>query len=75
MFPEQKIKKSWFGKKTENFGWEDLGEVGIELSVEGGKTIRSQDSHTYCSLPLHIGKENGELFKFCPRCMIKTKSK
>jgi hypothetical protein len=63
-FPE----KSFLGFTV---GWQDLGEIDYSSIVEDGKTIRSWTTHAYCNTKVHIGKENGELFKFCPKCFIK----
>lgn len=45
------------------YGWEDLG-----------KTKRVNDPFCYhCGKMRHIGREQGNIFRFCPRCLIKTK--
>ncbi len=51
-------RKSKYLKK--NMGWEDLGEV-----------IKSE-VHVYCGTRVFIGKENGKVFKFCPKCLVKV---
>lgn len=65
MFPQ----KSKFLKRP--IGWEDLGKVGSVLNSLNGKTVEVYECHNKCKEIVHIGKENGELFKFCPRCLIK----
>ncbi len=52
-------------------GWEDLGEVEKATIVEDGITVYITDTHSLCKSRAHIGKENGELFKFCPRCLVR----
>lgn len=69
-------------------GWEDLGQKegvyqsipkdewttvnyhGIGSEVMKGKLMN--DVHSFCQTIINIGKENGELFKYCPRCMVKV---
>lgn len=70
MFPNYK-KKFLVFKVTD--GWEDLGEVDCYYDLErGALTILI---HSLCSRVIKIGRENGELFKFCPRCMVKIELK
>lgn len=65
MFPE---KTKWF---KINIGWQDLGEVN---SVYNPQTkCLDYDCHLLCKTIINIGKENGEVFRFCPRCLIKLK--
>lgn len=49
-------------------GWSDLGEINSEYVSEG---LRNNHVHTFCNSNMHVGKEDGELFWFCPRCLIK----
>lgn len=66
MFPQ---KTKWFEK---NIGWEDLGEVeSVYTGIEGKRNF---EIHIFCKTTINIGKENDELFKFCPRCMVKVNS-
>lgn len=30
--------------------------------------------HELCKTPIHIGRDNNELFQFCPRCLIKIRT-
>ena len=53
-------------------GWEDLGEVNSYFRVGGTQEIIIICN--YCKCRLCIGRENGKLFKFCPRCMLKTEN-
>lgn len=48
-------------------GWENLGKIGFNFKFREPSYI----THNFCKTILKIGKENGELFKFCPRCMVK----
>ena len=52
-------------------GWSDLGYVLKSTRVEARQTITSHTVHTFCNSWAKIGKEKGELFMFCSRCMIK----
>ena len=69
-FVKYKIKYLFF-KKTD--GWEDLGEVNSSSKIVDGKIEEFNQTHAFCNDTLHVGKENGELFKFCPRCLVKDK--
>ena len=60
-------KKSWF-KEDKPDGWEDLGEIGQTWNE--GKS--NQIIHSYCKTPISIGREDGSLFQFCPRCLVRT---
>lgn len=54
-------------------GWKDLGEVcGHEFVAGNGKTYMNTPICSFCNHELHIGKEDGVLFKFCLRCMVKV---
>lgn len=68
-FPE--IKKRWFAP-DELVGWEDRGEIGVRAIPYEKPTI---DTCNYCYSVIHIGIENHNLFKFCPKCMIKINNK
>lgn len=65
-------QKSKFLKRP--IGWEDLGNARARHAVENGETIRYTEVHPFCRSAVHIGKEDGVLFKFCPRCMCKTEN-
>ncbi len=52
------------------YGWKNKGKVGSNYI--GNDVIRFK-SHTFCDTRLNIGKENGELFMYCPKCLIKLK--
>ena len=67
MFPN---KKGFFKKKD---NWEDLGKIKIISVIENDKSYSSRMLHSFCNTVIHIGRENGELFRFCPKCMIKVK--
>ena len=68
-----KYKHSWvLGKKMED-GWEDRGRMGYwdpDTRVWVGGNF-----HAYCWQVLHIGREAGDVFMFCPRCLIKIEDK
>lgn len=53
-------------------GWQDLWESIYYGDIKDGKESLL-DEHDACHTVIHIGKENGELFKFCPRCEVKLK--
>lgn len=69
-----------FPDKTKGFfysaprGWDDLGSVKGITKVIDDKVLTSTDCHTFCKTVLHVGREDGSLFYFCPMCIIKIKS-
>ena len=67
-FPE----KNWLGKTK---GWQDLGPVNSKRTLVDGKNIETTTRvHRFCRTRVNVGKENtGELFYFCPRCLIEIK--
>jgi hypothetical protein len=75
MFPKYKIKKWLFFKYKVKDGWEDLGKVGVMLynNVTNETYYRI---HSFCGKRINIGREsNGNLFMYCPRCMVKVTKK
>lgn len=66
MFP--KYKNYILFKKKD--GWKDLGEIEIDDSPS--YAYAKIEVHQFCHTRLRIGKERGEIFKFCPRCMVKV---
>jgi hypothetical protein len=52
-----------------------LGDTEKTAKLINGKREIFLEAHTFCGTRSRVGKECGELFKFCPRCMIKTESK
>ena len=70
MFP--KHKRTWYGKKPD--GWEDLvEEVDRKFwSAEHQRNMGECTTHDVCGQKAYIGREDGKLFKFCPRCMVKV---
>lgn len=58
-------------------GWEDLGEVKdrIAYDYKAGIDMCYPAKHAYCQNKIRVGKEEGELFKYCPVCMVKIKDK
>lgn len=74
MFPEYTvIKKSIFGfldyKKFPD-GWEDAGTVG-EWNYARAEPQKGE-LHSFCNTYLRIGREEGRVFKYCPKCLVKT---
>ena len=69
MFPKYKIEKhsllffKW--EKKEPDGWEDLGFVS-----SGDRRAEICD---FCMRQVKIGRDDGEVFKFCPRCLTRVK--
>lgn len=67
MFPNYKKKWKWFIETTD--GWVDLGPTGTHYYC----AIRYNEKiHNFCGKTLSVGKENNEVFLFCPRCMVKV---
>ena len=66
MFPNIK-KPTFFNWSNETDGWEDLGYIDGVQQEE--RTITQ--IHNFCKSKIKIGKEDGKLFKFCPRCLKK----
>lgn len=66
--------KNWWGIEK---GWQDLGKTEKVYREEAsGGTIYNYQGHIYCGTITHIGREeNGQLFKFCPKCLIKLVDK
>jgi hypothetical protein len=66
MFPQ----KNWLGL---NKGWEDLGEKESHNEVVvDNRIMRTITVHDFCGSIVHLGKEeNGKLFMFCSKCLIK----
>lgn len=60
-FPDKKF----LGLKCD--GWQDLGSVDGEQI--GSAELYS--THILCNRICHVGKEENNLFLFCPRCLIK----
>jgi hypothetical protein len=60
MFPN--YKKKWKIFNTPD-GWEDLDFTGNSWNEHSSY-------HDLCGTTAKIGRENGKLFKFCPRCMV-----
>lgn len=63
--------KNWLGFPK---GWKNLGLVEESHRIENGEVITLTERHTFCNSRLKIGREGQEMFKFCPRCLIKTDS-
>ena len=75
----EEVKKYTFPYKIMGvipMGWRDLGSVfGRTYINESNSNIYSIEEHKYCNAIVHIGLENNELFKFCPKCLVKTDNK
>lgn len=59
-------KKNWLGIRKP-YGWKDLGEVFS--SYKDDKKILFV--HNVCQRISHVGKEDNEIFRFCPLCLVK----
>lgn len=57
--------KHWFSRPTP-YGWKDLGGI---------HDFGDDSRHNLCGDVLHIGNENGGLFRFCARCRIRINNK
>lgn len=66
-FPE----RNWLGSRKE---WQDLGEIEGQGEIIDGKIFIRTTSCGFCNRTVHIGKEANMIFKFCPRCLVKTKT-
>lgn len=71
MFPN--YKKSFWSKSPDR--WEDMGEIKPLSLIKDGREIVETVICSNCHTVIHIGKEEGKIFKFCPMCMIKTSNK
>jgi len=72
MFPEYKTKKILLFKYKVRDGWTDLGEIEPMDYGSGSKDYYKR--HSFCGTRINVGKEEtGELFHYCPRCMVKVK--
>lgn len=72
---KEKQKKVWQPTFKRSFfwsgpdGWEDLGQKeSFYINKQYAYT-----THEFCGTRIHIGKRNGILFWFCPRCMVQVK--
>ena len=74
MFPEYKKYdgKMFFFERKQDVpdGWEDGGKTGRYEEPNYSFRVGFQ-IHEYCGEILHVGRENGEMFKFCPKCLVK----
>lgn len=72
-FPNYRFVGIPFLQEKDN--WKDLGECQPFDTVdkESDKQYRVNYLHPFCGNRVHVGSENGELFKFCPVCLIKLK--
>lgn len=53
-------------------GWSKRGETG--QSYKGGD-VWTFSSHSYCRTRLFVGIEDGQVFLYCPLCMLKVNDK
>ncbi len=59
-----------FSYRTKD-GWRDLGKVG---SSDFDFYSITYEVHVFCHTRARVGKrDNGELFKYCPKCKVITK--
>ncbi len=72
MFPE--YKREYFSSNLIPDGWQDRGETGRRVTNEQGAwRFVEYRAHDFCGKVLHVGRENGSAFMFCPLCLVKTK--
>ena len=67
-FPDYQPTRLLFYRRPH--GWQDRGFVEPEY-LQGG-AIRRYATHAYCHTRLRIGLQNGEPFRYCPRCLIQV---
>ena len=53
-------------------GWKERGRVGGDYKGSG---MYSYTTHKLCSTIARIGLEDGRAFLYCPKCLIKLKSR
>ena len=51
------------------WGWEDRGKC---KTIDDGEYLHKKFCHR-CNTILHIGRENNQSFRFCPKCLTKIK--
>ena len=55
-------------------GWKDRGEVGSRgTRLKNGEIIYDRSICTFCRSVLNVGREQGEPFLYCPKCLVKIK--
>ncbi len=60
--------KRWFFP----YGWKDLGQTEGTYSYGSyPNSVYTYSCHKFCGTIAHIGKEKSEIFKFCPKCLVK----
>lgn len=69
-FPAYK-RRLLIGKKPD--GWENLGPVEDHRRIVDGEGILTWETHKACATRLHMGKQDGQLFQFCPRCLTQVR--
>jgi len=56
-------------------GWKDLGESDTWLDETCKEDEYIVEEHSFCHRAAHVGRDaDGSLFRFCPRCLVKTNS-
>jgi hypothetical protein len=78
-FPDKIVKKIphkflWFRWETEqvfNDNWWGLGETGELIKGDLVQTMKCM----FCYSRLYVGKEDGLVFNYCPRCLLKVEKK
>lgn len=66
MFP--RYKGIWPFRKPD--GWKDIGKVRGTI-LNNDPTLVEFVVHGICKNRLHVGKEFGRLFYFCPKCLVR----
>lgn len=61
-------QRNWFGITKD---WKDLGIIGYSYSIENGVTVKTTKVCSNCNGRLRIGKEMGNIFRYCPLCEVK----
>lgn len=67
-FPQ--YRRCFFGLLSRPDGWQDRGAVQ-HLFLNGGAG-RRYTVHALCNTRLRIAIEEGEPFRYCPRCRIRV---
>lgn len=50
------------------YGWSSLGKVGSSYHSDG---VIQYDCHKLCSTRAKVANENGDLFLYCPKCLVR----
>lgn len=65
------FRSHWLYRRVED-GWEDLGRMSKSSDVrEDGKILLHCLACPVCNDILNIGKQDGKVFYYCRRCLVK----